>query len=204
MTHGQHVPTGVQCGREWSALCPGVHVNVVKLGPDGAETARYSGEVVGTFEPGRWRIVQAVWTYKVISMDGLSFEPGDLLLEWFSPDLPFNAFAVFTCRGRLRGWYANVALPAFLGSASSDGMPTVVWHDLYLDLVGLQDGRYAMRDHDELEASALAAHDPGRYRDIIAAGRELTRRFTTGEPPFVSPAELAAFLRLPNEPENRA
>jgi hypothetical protein len=182
---------------DWASLIPGTHVTVVKLAPDGTEAARYAGEVVATYEPGAWVIVRATWTFRPIEIDGLQFMPGDELLEWFSPQHPFNAFAVFSPRGQFRGWYANVTRPAFLRPANgleSDKLPVLVWHDMYLDLVGLPDGCYALRDEDELLASSLSVQDPELFESVKSAGETLQRRFSAALPPFVATAELTDIL----------
>lgn len=175
----------------WEELGPGAELTVVKLAPDGAEAARYPGRVVATFEEGRWVVVQAIWTYRRVDLAGLSFQPGDILLEWFSPDHPFNAFAVLSAAGDLRGWYGNVTLPAYLQPAADNGAPNLIWHDLYLDLVGLPNGDYTMLDADELVASSLAERDASLHARIIAAGQELERRFMTSRLPFLPVDQLA-------------
>jgi hypothetical protein len=134
---------------------------------------------------GDWVALQALWTYERVEIDGLTFDPGDDLIEWFSPVLPFNAFAVLSPEGVLRGWYANVTYPAFLEPAAADSpIPTLVWHDLYLDLVGLPDATFVVRDEDELAESGLAASDPLLHREIGQAAVELARRFESGDLPF--------------------
>jgi len=166
----------------WSRLLPGQAITVIKLAPEGQEAARYPGEVVALCQSERWIVVRATWTYRQVDLDGLSFVPGDELLEWFSPDHPFNAFAVFSPGGDLRGWYANVTYPPRLDDSKSP--PLLVWHDLYLDLVGLPDGTVTLRDEDELLASGLRERDPRLYQRIIGASTELSRRFALRLPPF--------------------
>jgi uncharacterized protein len=179
----------------WRNLVPGTAITVVKLAPDGRETARYPGEIVATWNPGSWVVVRATWTYATLEVDGLSFCPGDDLLEWFSPELPFNAFAVFSPTGELRGWYANVTKPAYLFPAEAgNGRPMLVWHDLYVDLVGLPGGEYTIRDLDELCASPLASDDPKLFECVLEAGNELQRRFANRLPPFVATSQLAIKL----------
>jgi hypothetical protein len=181
--------------RDWSELSPGQQLTIVKLDPGGAEAARYNGEVVATFEPESWCIVQATWTYGALDLDGLKFHTGDHLLEWFSPVCPFNAFAVSAPEGGLRGWYANVTYPAYLQApyqVSADH-PTLVWHDLFLDLIGRSDGTFVMRDRDELDASGISSSDPALYQSILTAGDELAARFSAREIPFlVDPLDGAA------------
>jgi hypothetical protein len=150
---------------------------------------------VASVDEGRWVVVRATWTYQVVELDGLAFHPGDVLLEWFSPDHTFNAFAVFSTARELRGWYANVTKPAYLEPENADGDPPVlVWHDLYLDLVGLPNGTFAIRDEDELEASSLQDRDPALYQEIGLAGQELARRFVRSLLPFVGRERLDTLL----------
>ena len=163
------------------SLLPGAELTIVKLAPDGSEAARYRGEVAGHHDDS-WTLVQATWTNRTVELGGLSFCPGDDLLEWFSPLHPFNAFAVFSPGDRLKGWYANVTHPARLDLATDP--PVLIWHDLFLDLVGLPDGSFTLRDEDELLASGLAIADPGLHVRINEARSELIRRFEHRLPPF--------------------
>ena len=165
----------------WSSLIPGTALTVVKLAPDGSEAARYHGEVAGHREDS-WLLIQATWTNRTIELEGLSFCPGDQLLEWFSSSDPFNAFAVFSPQDNFKGWYANVAHPARLDATGNP--PVLFWHDLYLDLIGLPDGSFTLRDEDELLASGLADADPELHARILEARRELIRRFQGRLPPF--------------------
>jgi hypothetical protein len=156
-------------------------LTIVKLAPDGSEAARYRGEVVGHGQDS-WVLVLATWTTRTIELDGLSFCPGDNLLEWFSPQHQFNAFAVFSPADQLKGWYANVTHPARLDATQDP--PVLIWHDLFLDLVGLADGSFTVRDDDELLASGLADIDPELHARILEARSELIRRFQRRLPPF--------------------
>lgn len=165
----------------WTSLLPGAELTIVKLAPDGSEAARYPGEVFGHHEDS-WMLVWATWTNRTVDIGELSFCPGDGLLEWFSPLYPFNAFAVFSPNDRLKGWYANVTHPARLDVAADP--PILIWHDLFLDLVGLPDGSLTLRDDDELLASGLANANPELHARILDARAELIRRFQCRLPPF--------------------
>jgi hypothetical protein len=172
----------------WSQLHTGTLLTIVKLAPDGSEAARYQGEVIGLRQDS-WLLVQATWTNKTIELGGLSFCLGDELVEWFSPRHSFNAFAVFSPQDRFKGWYANVAYPARL-DATMD--PSVLfWHDLYLDLVGLPDGSFTVRDDDELLASGLAGTNPELHTRILGARSELIDRFQRGLPPFADVSAMS-------------
>ena len=172
----------------WSSLLPGAALTIVKLAPDGSEVARYRGEVVGHRQDS-WVLVLATWTNRTIDLGELSFCPGDNLLEWFSPRHPFNAFAVFSPADRLKGWYANVTHPAWLDATKDP--PTLFWHDLYVDLVGLPDGSFTIRDDDELFASGLADADSDLHARVLEARSELIRRFEHRLTPF---ADLSATI----------
>ncbi len=166
----------------WPPLPPGTPLEIVKVAPDGAVAARYPGTVIAASVPSPWLAMHATWVSRVVELNGLRFVPGDSLHEYFSPRHPFNAFAVFAPGGRLRGWYANVTHPAALDTRTDP--PRLVWHDLYLDVVGLPDGTAAVRDEDELAASLLAERDPPLAAAILAAGDELLRRFARRTVPF--------------------
>jgi hypothetical protein len=171
--------------RRWQSLNVGQEITLVKLSPNGDEAARYPAVLVARDDEDYWVAFQARWTYKRVELDGLIFEPGDTLIEWFSPIQPFNAFAVLSSEGRLRGWYANVTYPAYLEPPRvNEHSLTLVWHDLYLDLVGLSDASYVMRDEDELAESGLETSDPLLHGEIVAAGDELIHRFTSHQMPF--------------------
>ena len=171
----------------WSSLLPGAELTIVKLAPDGGEAARYRGEVI-SHRQDSWVLVQATWTNQTIELDGLSFRPGDALVEWFSPRHPFNAFAVFSPEARLKGWYANVTHPARLDVATDP--PVLIWHDLFVDLVGLPDGWFTVRDDEELLASGLASTDPDLHALILEGRSELIRRFERKLPPFAESSAM--------------
>jgi uncharacterized protein len=173
----------------WSSLLTGAELTIVKLAPDGSEAARYQGEVVGHYRDS-WVLVLATWTNRMVDLGGLSFCPGDSLLEWFSPRHRFNAFAVFSSADQLKGWYANVTHPARLDATQDP--PVLIWHDLFLDLVGLADHSFTIRDEDELLASGLSHAKPELYARILEAQSELIRRFELGLPPFASLPTITA------------
>lgn len=168
--------------RSWPALARGTSVTVVKLAPEGAEVTRYPGTVRDNPVPAPWLAIEARWVDRRVAMDGLSFEPGDTLREYFSPRHRFNAFAVFAPDGDLRGWYANVTHPTRLDAVAEP--PIITWRDLYLDVVALPDGRVAIRDEDELAESALADRNPALHATILRARDEILDLLTRRAFPF--------------------
>jgi Protein of unknown function (DUF402) len=179
---GPAFPPPVATDESWLALRPGTRLSVVKLAPNGAEAARYPGEVAVGFDRDGWIVVHATWTYRAMDLDGLEFRTGDHLFEWFSPRQPLNAFAVLSDSGQFKGWYANVTYPARLDPSMDP--PLLSWHDLFVDLVGLPDKSYTIRDDDELETSGLRQLNPQRHTQIQEARSELIHRFERELPPF--------------------
>ncbi len=155
---------------------------MVKRAPDGSEVTRYPGIAHERGDIGPWVVVEARWTNRRVDLDGLSFVPGDVLREWFSPIHPFNAFAVYAPDGTLRGWYANVTYPTTLDLTTTPA--TLTWHDLYLDVIVLPDGTTVVRDEDELDEAGLAASEPELHQAILAAKDEILRLVAAGERPF--------------------
>ena len=92
-------------------IAPGTLATVVKLNPAGDEVARYSAVVTDEVCPEPWLAVRANWTMKRVDASGLIFEPGDTLIEYFSPEHWFNAFRVIAPDGAVRGIYGNVTSP---------------------------------------------------------------------------------------------
>jgi hypothetical protein len=174
----------------WSNLAPGDELTVVKLAPDGSQVARYPGAVASHLRAGGWVEIQAAWTYRRIDIEGLIFEPGDVLHEWFSPLADFNAFALHAPNGAFKGWYSNVTFPARLQGETAP--PTLIWHDLYVDVIVLADGTTTVCDEDELAASRLAQSDPHLQRRIVRARDEVLRRIGHRLIPFDAYAKLVS------------
>jgi hypothetical protein len=166
----------------WPSIRSGTELRIVKLAPDGAEVASYPGVVIDAGAESPWIAIQATWVSRQYDLDGLLFVPGDTLHEFFSPVHPFNLFSVFAPDGTLRGWYANVTYPARLDPTTAP--PTLVWHDLYVDVVALPNGTVVVRDEEELAAAQVALLDPALHAAIVEARDELLRRFAARAFPF--------------------
>lgn len=157
-------------------------VRIVKLRPDGSEATSYQGiELPGPF-PEDWRGFRAEWTIGTVRTGGLVFEIGDYLHEYFSPTAWFDAFALFAPDGALKGWYGNVTFPTTF-EPGPDG-ETVVWHDLYVDLIGFPDGQFLILDEDELQASELMKSEPDLVTLILSARDTMIARFQGRDFPF--------------------
>jgi predicted RNA-binding protein associated with RNAse of E/G family len=166
-------------------IAPGSAVRVAKLNPEGLEVARYSAEVTDEVCPEPWLAVHATWTMKRVDAAGLIFEPGDTLIEYFSPAHWYNAFRVISPDGRLRGIYGNVTYPTSITSES--GGTVVSWHDLYLDVLRLADGTVLLADEEELADSGLEETDPALFERIRSTADEMLKLAESGRFPFHTP-----------------
>lgn len=142
-------------GREW--LC-------VKLRPDGSVATQYT--VVEVAAPEGWIAARADWTYSRVDVGPFAFEPGDVLLEYFALDRPYNAFATFR-NEEFIGWYCNVTYPARLTDRE------IIWHDLWVDVLVTPDGSVLVLDEDELQEAGVAERDPALHAMIVDARDEL-------------------------------
>lgn len=170
--------------RHWGKLIPGASVTVVKRSAKhhGEERARYPGTVIASSLPKPWIEIEARWTMPPHQQSLLTFKPGDILREIYSPIHPFDAFAVYTPDGEFKGWYANVAYPVLL--EQTDNGSLVVWRDLFIDIVAMPDGTVTVLDEDELAEFGLAETDPQLTARIFTARDHLLDRFRQREAPF--------------------
>lgn len=162
----------------WSELTRGREILVEKRNEFGEDGPVYPGIIAESAVPEPWIEVKATWTLGQVDVEGLRFESGDELREFFSARHPFNAFAVYSSDGNLRGWYANVTRPA--RCERRDDTLLVAWSDLMLDLVMLTDGTMVDLDDDELAESGLSQREPELTRQMLDARETLRRMLGTG------------------------
>lgn len=165
----------------WHELVPGTDVTIVKRRIDGSEAARYPARVAHDPSPAPWRTLIATWVLPETTQGTLTFSPGDILHERFSPEHPYDAFGAVSPDGRFKGWYANVTWPAFL-ERTPDGLE-LTWQDLYLDLV-VTDDDVSVLDEDELAAAPLAASHPRLVDGINGVLDDLLNLALVHRPPF--------------------
>lgn len=170
----------------WPDTAHPLPVNVIKLAPDGSFVTDYPGILDPAAAALPWVAIRAVWDNPVVVVDGLEFHPGDVLIEYFSPDEWFNVFAVHDGTGSLRGWYANVTYPARFDASTNP--PSLTWHDLFVDVVARPGCAPTVRDEDELADSGLAVTNPPLARRIFAVRDHILdhlerRIFPFGAPP---------------------
>ncbi|MCX2727550.1 DUF402 domain-containing protein [Thermomicrobium sp. 4228-Ro] len=157
-------------------MAPYRELTVVKLDPLGKPVARYRGTTQAGL-PG-WVVLRARWSLGTVVSGPIRFECGDELVEYFSLIEPINAFALYDAAGRFKGWYTNVACPAFLVENE------LYWRDLYIDVVVNAEGHLAVLDEEELETSGLRERDPDAYACILAARDRLLAALRSRSYPF--------------------
>lgn len=149
---------------------------VAKLRPDGSVATRYLARERPA--PPGWILVEADWVHGRVDIGLFAFEPGDVLLEYFSLDRYYNAFATYRATGEFVAWYCNVTYPTIVHDDE------LHWHDLYVDVIVLASGETVILDEDELEESGLAVTDPALYTAILAARDELLELIERTAYPF--------------------
>lgn len=155
----------------WPELIPGRGILIEKRNEFGKDGPLYLGVIVESPIADPWIEVRATWTLGQVDVGGLRFENGDELREFFSPQHPFNAFAVYSPNHELRGWYGNITRPA--RCERRDDTLLVAWPDMMLDLIMLPDGTFIDLDDDELTESGLRQSQPDLARQMIDARETL-------------------------------
>ncbi len=135
-------------------------VHVRKLRPDGSAVFAWDGEVLRCDQEGI--VLRAEFNVDVVELGFTTFRRGDVFIEFYYWQRYYNVFQISSPDGELKGWYANLGLPAELDSERGD----LSYVDLGLDVWAGPDGDYLVLDEDDLEA--LLAQRPDLTQ---AAGR---------------------------------
>jgi protein associated with RNAse G/E len=122
----------------------GSAVHVRKLRPDGSQAFAWDGVVLRCDESGI--VLRAQFNVDLVDLGFTTFRRGDEFIEFYYWDRWYNVFQVSSPDGTLKGWYANVGLPAELRAAE------LVYVDLALDVWANPDGTFVVLDEDELDA----------------------------------------------------
>lgn len=164
----------------WRDLQPGSELIIVKTHytPDRPDY-QYPARMIQSDRPG-WYAFEAEWALPDMDVDGILYETGGTLIEYFSPEKHFNIFYVFRRSGESSGFYANLTdLPTL--EREDDGELTLTWIDCWLDVVRLPDGTIKVLDEDEYQESGVSESDPELDRAIQAALAELLEQLSAGE-----------------------
>src|SRR5438132_12519842 len=124
-------------------LSAGSPVHVRKLKPDGALDYAWHGTVLRCDASGI--VLRADFNVDLVERDFATFRRGDVFVEFYFWDRCFNIFQINAPDGTLKGWYANVGLPAELTSDTDE----LEYVDLALDVWMRPTGEYTVLDEDE-------------------------------------------------------
>jgi protein associated with RNAse G/E len=157
-------------------LAQGSPVHVCKLKPGGALDYAWDGVVLRCDADGI--VLRAEFNVDLVERDFATFRRGDIFVEFYYWDRCFNVFQISSRDGALKGWYANVGLPAELTSKSDE----LQYVDLALDVWAGPDGEFVVLDQDEFDALLLEHPDlaeaarRGRQALLeLASARQLPR-----------------------------
>ena len=126
-------------------LAAGSAEHVRKLRPDGSQTYAWDGVVLHCDESGI--VLRAQFNVDLVELGFTTFRRGDEFVEFYYFDRLYNVFQVSSPEGTLKGWYANVGLPAELRAEAGE----LVYVDLALDVWAHPDGEFIVLDQDEFD-----------------------------------------------------
>ena len=126
-------------------------ITVIKLGPQGEEKIRYSGEIVE--HANGHVVISARWTMGIKELGYTRFEPGDIFTEYYYQDHWFNIFEITNAAGMRKGWYCNITEPAQI---YADRIEQI---DLFLDVWVKPTGETLILDEDEFEAATTMSEE---------------------------------------------
>jgi protein associated with RNAse G/E len=156
-------------------LSDGAPIEVKKLKPDGELSFAWTGTVLRVDETKI--VLRAEFNVDVVERSWATFRRGDVFVEFYYWDRAYNVFQVSTPEGSLKGWYANVGLPAEF----DPGTGVLRYVDLALDVWANPDGSFVVLDQDEFEI--LLAEYP-QFAEAGERGRDtLLRLAESGQLP---------------------
>ncbi|MBA2678601.1 MAG: DUF402 domain-containing protein [Ktedonobacteraceae bacterium] len=129
-------------------------ITVIKLGPQGEEKIRYTGETVE--QANGHIVISARWTMGTKDLGYVRFEPGDQFTEYYYQDHWFNIFEIASVAGMRKGWYCNITEPAQI---YDDRIEQI---DLFLDVWIQPTGETLVLDEDEFEAATASMSEAQR------------------------------------------
>jgi protein associated with RNAse G/E len=124
---------------------PGSPIHVRKLRPDGSQAYAWDGMVLRCDELGI--VLRAHFNVDLVDLGFTTFRRGDEFVEFYYWDRGYNVFQVSAPDGTLKGWYANVGLPAELNTESGE----LRYVDLELDVWTHPNGEFVVLDQAEFD-----------------------------------------------------
>jgi uncharacterized protein len=160
----------------WRMLLVGSAIQVRKLKPSGALDFAWEGVVLRCDASGM--VLRAEFNVDVVEREFATLHRGDVFVEFYYFERRYNVFQISSADGVLKGWYANLGLPAQLDPETRQ----LSYVDLALDVWANPDGSFVVLDDDELDELLEAypqltgAAEQGRAELIrLAESRQLPR-----------------------------
>ena len=157
------------------ALGAGDAVHVRKLRPDGSQAFAWDGTVLRCDATGI--VLRAPFNVDHVDLGFTTFRRGDEFIEFYFWDRWFNVFQISEPDGTLKGWYANLGLPAELDPHTGE----LKYVDLALDVWVASSGEYEVLDQDEF--GALIAEHSELAENAEKAREELLELVKSGRLP---------------------
>lgn len=156
-------------------LAAGSPIHVRKLRPDGSQAFAWDGVVLRCDDAGI--VLRAQFNVDLVDLGFTTFRRGDEFVEFYWWERCYNVFQISAADGMLKGWYANVGLPARLTADTG----VLEYVDLELDVWMHPNGEFLVLDQEEFDVLLT------EYADLAKAaqrGRDsLLALVTTGELP---------------------
>jgi protein associated with RNAse G/E len=154
-------------------LAIGSPVHVRKLKPDGKLDYSWRGVVLRCDAHGI--VLRAEFNVDLVEREWATFRRGDVFVEFYYWDRWFNVFQISAPDGTLKGWYANVGLPAELNADTGE----LHYIDLALDVWTNPNGDFVVLDQEEFDelvrehADLAEGAEQGRHMllELVESGR---------------------------------
>lgn len=150
-------------------------ITVSKLNSLGETKIQYQGEIVERLSNGV--VIQAYWKHPTKDLGYTRFEPGDRFIEYYYTNRWFNIFDISATDGKRKGWYCNVAEPAFIHDDHIEQVDLLL--DVWVDPVG----RHLLLDEDEFEADTTL--NQNQRRGARQGLRDLLQMIAAQAEPFL-------------------
>jgi len=144
-------------------LAGGSPIHVRKLRPDGSQAFAWDGVVLQC--DGVGIVLRAHFNVDLVDLGCTTFRRGDEFVEYYYWDRCYNIFEVSAPGGELKGWYANVGLPAELDVDRGE----LRYVDLALDIWTHPNGEFVVLDQEEFD---VLLSDHARLSDAAQRGRQ--------------------------------
>ncbi len=139
---------------------------VIKRDLWGREVRRWAARWLWS-TPRGW-VVEAFFQGPAVTVAGLTFAPGDRMVEFYYTHRWYSLFAVYAGpKGKIKGWYADIGTPARWEQGA------LVYRDWALDVVLPRGGSLQVVDWAAFEALPLGAE---QRRRALEALTEIRRR----------------------------